>query len=373
MPGARQEHLGWPVRYDPGWDEHDPGSRRYSPNVSGDPVLSVRGLTIEIEGQKGRPPVDDVSFDVGEGRVMGLVGESGSGKTLTALSLMRLLPPGARAIAGEIHFDGREVCSLSEREMQAVRGRRMAMIFQEPATALSPVHDVGWHLRAVLLAAGQLPGSLRERRRVARAKTRELLGRVELPDPDALLETLPHQLSAGMRRRVLIAMALAGKPRLLIADEPTTGLDAPIQAQLLDLLARVTREERMTTLVISHDPEVLAELASDVLVMYSGQIVESGPLGRVFSECQHPYTVSLLDAVRARRAERGPARHAALGNARAEARAEGCRFARRCPKWQSAPHDFRRCDTELPALAPAQARHRCRCFYPLLSSDGAND
>jgi oligopeptide/dipeptide ABC transporter ATP-binding protein len=345
--------------------------------VSTDPVLSVRGLTIEVEGEKGRAPrtvVEDISFEVAEGTVIGLVGESGSGKTLTALSLMRLLPPRAGVISGEIRLEGRDVCSLSEREMQSVRGRRMAMIFQEPATALSPMHDVGWHLRAVLLASGQLSGSLRERRRAARARTRELLARVELPEPDALLEANPHQLSAGMRRRVMIAMALAGQPRLLIADEPTTGLDAPIQAQLLDLLARLSREERMSTLVISHDPEVMAELASDVLVMYAGQIVESGPVRRVFGETQHPYTLSLLEAIRARRMPRALAPGGATSDSpRASARAEGCRFARRCPKRQSAPLDFLRCDTDAPALGPALAQHRCRCFYPLLSGPGAND
>jgi ABC-type glutathione transport system ATPase component len=272
--------------------------------VSTDPVLSVRGLTIEVEGENedaSRPGVKDVSFDIGEGRVLGLVGESGSGKTLTSLALMRLLPRGVRDTAGEIRFEGRDLRSLSERDLQSIRGSRMAMVFQEPASALSPVHEVGWHLREVLRATGQLSGSLRERRRAARARMHELLARVELPDPDTLLEAHPHQLSAGMRRRVLVAMALAGRPRLLIADEPTTGLDAPIQAQLLDLLARVTREEGVSTLVISHDPEVMAELASDVLVMYCGQIVESGPLRRVFSEPQHPYTLSLLDSVRARK------------------------------------------------------------------------
>ncbi len=350
---------------------------RYSPSVSTDPVLSVRGLTIEVEGEKGRSPltvVEDLSFDVGEGQVLGLVGESGSGKTLTALSLMRLLPPRARVISGEIRLEGRDVCALSEREMQSVRGRRMAMVFQEPATAASPMHDVGWHLRAVLLATGQLNGSLRDRRRTARVKTRELLARVELPDPDALIEAAPHQLSAGMRRRLMIAMALAGRPRLLIADEPTTGLDAPIQAQVLDLLARLSREERMSTLVISHDPEVMAELASDVLVMYAGQIVESGPVRRVFAETQHPYTLSLLEAIRARRMPRALARGAATSAAaRASSPSAGCRFARRCPKRQSAPEDFMRCDTDAPTLGPAQAQHRCRCFYPLLSGPGAND
>jgi oligopeptide/dipeptide ABC transporter ATP-binding protein len=343
--------------------------------VSTAPVLSVRGLTIEIEGQGDsapKPNLDDVSFDIGAGRVLGLVGESGSGKTLTALSLMRLLPPEARAKAGEIRFEGRDLLAIAEREMQSIRGRRMAMVFQEPASALSPVHDVGWHLRAVQLATGQLSGSLRERRRAARARSRELLTRVELPDPDALLEALPHQLSAGMRRRVLIAMALAGRPRLLIADEPTTGLDAPIQAQLLDLLARVTREDGAGMLVISHDPEVMAELASDVIVMYSGQVVESGPLRRVFSEPQHPYTLALLESVRARKAQIVHAAAPAMTE-RASARGPGCRFARRCPMRQSAAEEFLRCESEVPALGPAHAQHRCRCFYPSLSSRGAND
>lgn len=281
--------------------------------MSADPVLSVRGLVIQVDGQPGgsaRPRVQNVSFDIGAGQIMGLVGESASGKSLTALALMRLLPASARVTAGEIRFEGRDLLALSEREMQAVRGRQIAMVFQEPATALSPVHDIAWHLRVVLRATGQVSGSYRQRRQGATARARELLARVELPDPDALLQALPHQLSAGMRRRVLVAMALAGRPRLLIADEPTTGLDAPIQAQLLDLLARLTREERASMLVISHDPEVAAELASDVLVMSSGQIVESGPMRRVFSQTQHPYTAALLESVRARRTKANPSRAA---------------------------------------------------------------
>src|SRR5690349_20945647 len=206
-----------------------------------EPILSVRHLvTGFVSGGRELPAchgVDDVSFDVRPGRVLAMVGQCGSGKSLTALSILRLLPPEARLLGGQVLFEGRDLVPLSEAEMRRVRGRDIAMIFQEPATALSPVHSVGWQLGTALAASGRVqrrPFRLDSWK--LRALACELLAKVELPEPERILASFPHQLSAGMRRRVLIAMALSRRPRLLIADEPTTGLDATVQAQIIDLL-----------------------------------------------------------------------------------------------------------------------------------------
>lgn len=344
-----------------------------------DPVLSVRhlvtGFVRDEDGAQVSTILDDVSFDVGRGRVVALVGQCGSGKSLTALSILRLLPSEARPLGGEILFGGRDLMTLGQAEMQRVRGRGIAMIFQEPATALSPVHTVGWQLRTALAATGQIGRGLfgRERRQ-GHQRACELLARVELPEPERVLEAFPHQLSAGMRRRVLIALALAGKPQLLIADEPTTGLDATIQSQILDLLARLTHEARMSTLLITHDLSAVAELASDVIVMYAGHIVEAGPVASLFDAPQHPYSRLLLDGARTL-AE--PAREAAPRRFSLRpyepSPGPGCRFAGGCPERREAPEHFPRCTLEVPSLQPPNARHRSRCFYPKLDSSKAHE
>lgn len=263
------------------------------------PLLSVRQLSVRFDSLPDQPaPVNGVSFDVARGSILALVGSSGSGKSLTALSILRLLPPAASSTS-EILFEGTDLLRLPEAALQSVRGRKIAMIFQDPASALSAVHTVGWQLAMALQASGQLGpvGLFRSLAAAGRSAARELLRRVELPDPEHVLDTYPHQLSAGMRRRVLIALALACRPMLLIADEPTTGLDAPIQAQILDLLARLTAEEGLSVLFITHDLCVAAEIASDVAVMHAGQIVEIGPTRRLFSEPRHPYTATLLASI----------------------------------------------------------------------------
>lgn len=334
-----------------------------------DPVLSVRQLAIELTSELGpaRVAAQDISFEVRRGSVLGVLGESGSGKSLIALALMRLLPPGARVLGGEIVLEGRDLLRASSTELQSLRGSAMAIIFQEPATALSPVHSIAWHLELALrpvLAANSSSGrslGLGSRRRSLRDRATALLGRVEVPDPAQILDAYPFQLSAGMRRRVLIAMALARKPHVLIADEPTTGLDAPLQAQMLDLLSRLVKEEQSSAVFISHDPEVLAEVAHDLVVLHAGEIVEVGPAAQVLADAQHPYTRDLIASVRARRltsAEPKPPL-----DAPGPLPGAGCRFLGRCSARRAAPARFPRCAVESPRLEPSGALHRCRCFY----------
>jgi oligopeptide/dipeptide ABC transporter ATP-binding protein len=345
-----------------------------------EPILSVRRLVTGFVSDERRAPitpgVDDVSFDVGgAGRVLAMVGQCGSGKSLTALSILRLLPPEARLLGGQVLFEGRDLVKLSEPELRRVRGRGIAMIFQEPATALSPVHTVGWQLGTALAASDRV------RRRPfavegwkARARAIELLAKVDLPEPERILGSFPHQLSAGMRRRVQIAMALSAEPRLLIADEPTTGLDATIQEQIIDLLGRIARQDGMSMLLITHDLSAVAELASDVVVMYGGQVVEAAPVHSLFERPQHPYTRLLIESSQ-KLAD--PARSA--GSTRSSLRSyqpnpsATCRFAEECPKRTAAPERFPRCTLEQPALEPPGARHRSRCFYPTLAPSKPQD
>jgi peptide/nickel transport system ATP-binding protein len=336
------------------------------PVDSAEPLLSVRELSTRFEADAAG--LDGVSFDIPRGTVVGLVGDSGSGKSLTALSILGLLPPGAHNVAGQVLFQGRDLLAASEAERRAVRGRGIAMIFQEPATALSAVHSVGGQLAMALRASGQLDsiGLLQSLRRASRVPARELLARVELPEPDRLLDLYPHQLSAGMRRRVLIAMALACRPALLIADEPTTGLDAPIQAQILDLLTRLARSEGRSVLFITHDLCVAAEVASEIVVLYGGQVVEAGPVRSVFGSPQHPYTIGLLENIPGFSAASASLPRASL-SASGAASERGCRYAEHCPQWRRDPRHFVRCAEERPLLEPAEARHRSRCFYPRLA------
>jgi peptide/nickel transport system ATP-binding protein len=249
----------------------------------------------------------------------------------------------------------------------------MALIFQEPLGALSPVHTVGEQLTSALFATGAVQSAPFGARRRARARASELLARVDLPDPEQLLDSHPHQLSAGMRRRLMIALALAGEPRLLIADEPTAGLDATIQSQIIDLLSRITQHDNTGLLLITHDLSAVAELAHDVLVLHEGHVIEAAPVTSLFERPQHPYTRTLLASARhlAAAAVIGPeaqrAGAALQAQLRSGAEAPGgpaCRFSSRCPERGSAPERHPRCQLERPELGPAGARHRVRCFYP---------
>jgi oligopeptide/dipeptide ABC transporter ATP-binding protein len=314
------------------------------------PLLAVNQLTTVFDLPSGAAPaVADVSFDLAAGETLGLVGESGSGKSVTALSIMRLVQPPGRIAAGSIRFKGRELRDLSESEMREVRGADIALIFQEPMTALNPVFTIGDQIAETLIVHG------RANRRQARELAVELLEAVRIPHPTARVDDYPHQLSGGMRQRVLIAMAIACKPSLLIADEPTTALDVTIQAEILDLLREMKTTLNLALLLITHDLGVVAETADRVAVMYGGRIVEHGPVRELFSSPQHPYTRGLLASMpggtRGRRLAAIDGSVPVLG-----AFPPGCSFHPRCP------FRFEPCDKAVPPDYAVGAAHGARCY-----------
>jgi ABC-type dipeptide/oligopeptide/nickel transport system ATPase component len=260
---------------------------------AGDVLLDVSGLDIEFR-QRRKPPqrvVNGVSLQVRRGTVVGIVGESGSGKSMTANAIMRLLPAGGHITGGQISFAGEQVLELPEEEMRRLRGKRMAMIFQNPMTSLNPAYPVGRQMSDMLMHHEHLS------REAALARARELLEEVGIPAVERQINAYPHQLSGGMRQRVIIAMALSCEPDLLIADEPTTALDVTIQAQILALMDEIAANPDRAILFISHDFGVIARLCDDVVVMYQGQLVESGRVQRVLDAPEHPYTRALLGAI----------------------------------------------------------------------------
>ena len=255
------------------------------------PLLDVQGLTVTFGGsQSAVNAVDNVSFQVAAGETVGLVGESGSGKSVTAFAILRLLQPPGQVTAGRVLFEGRDLLTLREGDMRAVRGARISLIFQEPMTALNPVMRVGDQIAEALTVHGVS-------RADARARATELLEAVKIPDPARRARDYPHQLSGGMRQRVMIAIALSGRPPLVIADEPTTALDVTIQAQVLDLLRELKTRYGLALLLITHDFGVIAEMADRVAVMYKGRLVEQGPVRQILRAPAHEYTRSLLAAV----------------------------------------------------------------------------
>ena len=255
-------------------------------------LLSVEHLTTVFDTARGPlPAVSDVSFEIRTGETLGLVGESGSGKSVTALSILRLVQPPGRIAGGALRFKGRDLLSLGEREMREVRGADISLIFQEPMTALNPVFTVGDQIGEALVVHG------RATRREAKGKAIELLRAVGIPNPESRVGDYPHQLSGGMRQRVMIAIALACRPSLVIADEPTTALDVTIQAQILDLLRDMKSAFNLSLLLITHDLGIIAETADRVAVMYAGRIVETGPVAEIFNNPAHPYTRGLLASI----------------------------------------------------------------------------
>lgn len=320
------------------------------------PLLSLRGVVTTLRTRRGTfRAVDEVSFDVSESSKVALVGESGSGKTMTALSIMRLVPDHAASVdGGEILLRGKDLRRLSEREMRGVRGNEVSMVFQEPLTSLNPVLTVGYQIAETLRAHRKVS------RKAARARAVDLLQRVGIPSPSRRVDAYPHQLSGGMRQRVMLAVALSCEPALLIADEPTTALDVTIEAEILDLLERVREQSGTATLLITHDLGVVAGFAERVVVMYAGQVVEEAPVGRLFRAPAHPYTQALLRSlppapdVKAERPRRLPViegRVPELG-----AWPAGCRFQDRCDQAVEA------CEATSPDLVEVGEDHRARCL-----------
>ncbi len=323
-----------------------------------DPLLWIDRLRLELPGRSGTPPAPllrDVSLRLAGGEVLGLVGESGSGKSLTALALMGLLDAGARLRAERLDFDGQDLLRMPERRRAALRGRAMAMVFQDPMSSLNPAFSIGWQLDEALRL--QRGGTRRERR----AQAEDLLRQVGIADPRQRLRAWPHHLSGGMCQRVMIAMALAGRPRLLIADEPTTALDVTIQAQIVDLLLELQGRTGMGLLFISHDLALVGQCAATVVVLYAGEVVESGPTGQVLQRPRHPYTAALLAALPercdgARRLRALPGMVPAAG-----IDLPGCRFAARCPR-------AREVCAHVPPLLGGDPGQPARCHFPLHGS-----
>jgi oligopeptide transport system ATP-binding protein len=323
------------------------------------PLLEVSGLSVQFasQGQTVRA-VDDVSFTLDRGETLGIVGESGSGKSVTALALMRLVPtPPGRITAGGVRFDGRDVMALDADALRDLRGREIAMIFQDPMTSLNPVLTVGRQLTEVMEEhLGMPPGPARDR-------AAELLAMVGIPDAARRLADYPHRFSGGMRQRVMIAMAMACRPRLLIADEPTTALDVTIQAQILELIRTLQRENGMAVIVITHDLGVVAGMTDRVAVMYGGRIVEQGPTEAVFADPRMPYTMGLLASI-PRLDDVGAKRLTAIRGSPAVPVGDGarCRFAPRCDLATAT------CRQERPPLRALADGRLVACHYDVRAS-----
>lgn len=330
--------------------------------TGGDPLLSVRGLTIELPSAEGPlRPVRGVSLDIARGEALALVGESGCGKSLTAMALLRLLPEGARVPSGEVRLEGRELLSLTEDEMTAVRGAGIAVIFQEPSTSFNPVMTVGDQVAEMILA----------HRACSRAEARRLavgwLGRAGIPDPERRCDAYPHELSGGLKQRAMIAMALAAEPKVVVADEPTTALDVTVARQVLDLLNELRRERGLTLLFITHDLAVLPGIADRVALMYAGEIVETAPTADFLAHPEHPYARALIAALP--RPDGAPLRPVPGTVPPLTAEIRGCAFAPRCPLASAA------CRSRAPAETPRAGGGTVRCRMAgrrsLPDSDGA--
>jgi peptide/nickel transport system ATP-binding protein len=313
-------------------------------------LLEVEDLSVTFSGDEGKiRAVEHVSFTLARNQTLCVVGESGCGKSVTALAIMGLLAKSAKR-DGRVRFDGAELTALDQASLNGLRGARLAMIFQEPMTSLNPAFTVGDQIvEAVLRHRGGDRAS-------AKKRAIEMLRRVRIPAPERRYADYPHKLSGGMRQRVMIAMALACDPELLIADEPTTALDVTIQAQVLDLMRKLRAETGAAIMLITHDLGVVAEMADRVIVMYAGQIVEEAPVGVLFSRPEHPYTVGLLGSIPRLDKKRGrlPAIEGTVPSP--HAMPPGCRFAPRCPFAED------RCRTDAPPLKPVGADHWARCW-----------
>jgi peptide/nickel transport system ATP-binding protein len=322
------------------------------------PLLEVSDLHVGFADDRGAVTevVSGTSFSIEPGRTLGVVGESGSGKSVSALAIMRLLPRDTARIFGSIRFEGRELTAIPEAEMRDLRGNRLAMIFQEPMTSLNPSYTVGDQIGETLVRHQGLT------RQAAELAAVELLRSVRIPSAEARVHDYPHKLSGGMRQRVMIAMALACRPQLLIADEPTTALDVTIQAQILELLRQLREETGTAILLITHDLGVVAEMCDTAVVMYAGEIVEEAPTAQLFAAPEHPYTVGLIGAI-PRLAERRRMLTAIPGTVPPPAdMPSGCRFAPRCP------FVVARCRSEAPPLRRIGPERSTRCWRAPLAA-----
>ncbi|KAF0244195.1 MAG: peptide/nickel transport system ATP-binding [Planctomycetota bacterium] len=315
------------------------------------PLLELRDLHVQFPTYDGVvKAVDGVSYSIPRGKVLGLVGESGCGKSVTAFSTLRLIQNPGKITGGDILFDGRSLLNLSETEMRGIRGNRISMIFQEPMTSLNPVFTVGNQIAEAVVLHQRV--SWKE----GRNRAIEMLRRVKMPNPEQRVDDYPHQMSGGMKQRVMIAMALACNPKLLIADEPTTALDVTIQAQILDLMRELQSELGMSMLFITHDLGVIAEIADHVAVMYAGKVVEYAPVADLFANPLHPYTVGLFKS-KPRMGERREFLEAIEGSVPNPLHfPTGCRFHPRCPKWVP------ECANSVPALREIRRGHTAACI-----------
>jgi oligopeptide transport system ATP-binding protein len=316
-------------------------------------LLDVRGLTTAFTvGARVHPVVEDVSFDLEHGEVLGLVGESGCGKSITALSIVRLLPRSARIISGQVCLEGVDLVGLDARAIRKVRGRQIGFVFQDPMESLNPVMTVGRQISETIR------NNLGLSRRAAHARATEMLAKVGIPDPRSRMDDFPHQFSGGMRQRVMVAIAIACEPPLLIADEPTTSLDVTIQAQILDLIKRLRDELGMAVLLITHNLGIAAGICNRVNVMYAGRVVETAPVDLVFSSPQMPYTHALLESIPTPLDMPGSTLRTIEGQPPdPRALPVGCRFAPRCR------HVRNVCQHEEPALSTRGTEaHQARCW-----------
>ena len=322
------------------------------PATRATPLLTIETLQVQFRGSPSRV-LDGISLSLAAGETLALVGESGCGKSVTSLALMGLLPSAAQVLQGNIQFDGHALLQLSERQYADLRGQDIAMIFQEPMTSLNPALTLGEQIAEAVMRHQRVD------KNQALAQALAILQQVQIPAPELRINAYPHQLSGGMRQRVMIAMALVNQPKLLIADEPTTALDVTIQAQILALLSRMQQHSGTAMLLITHDLGVVAEVADRVAVMYAGQIVEQGTVSELFNDPQHPYTIGLMGSM--------PSLASRLGKLATIPGAlplpadmpAGCRFATRCP---FADH---RCDQQRPpltALGVLPGSHQVACF-----------
>jgi peptide/nickel transport system ATP-binding protein len=319
------------------------------------PLLEVRNLRVEFPTRRRTlVAVDDVSFGIAPGEVLGVVGESGAGKSLTGMAIIGLLEPPGRIAAGEIRLEGRRIDNLPREELRRIRGRRIGAIFQDPLTSLNPLYTIGEQLVETVLT--HLPVDASE----ARERALSLLAEVGIPAPEQRIDHYPHQFSGGMRQRVVIALAIAAEPQLVVADEPTTALDVSIQAQIITLLKRLARDRGTAVMLITHDMGVIAETADRVAVMYAGRLAEIGPVRDIIHQPRHPYTVGLMHSIPRVGNQRDRLAQIEGSMPRLTAIPPGCAFNPRCP------HRFARCTEARPELFAAGAT-RAACW---LLSDG---